>query len=191
MTMLWLPFIRGPMDGQSYEWDYVNLLSGNGVKGDYWILVVVLLFGFLVQYFGWRGARWPFHLLLITWNLPALYFSIGILLDPGEYTFQGDTLGISFELGFPIILLYGGTFILVIFWVIKDLYKRRKSPRPPWTLRNRKLLYVALALLPFQFLLLRFGKSHGLTDKVGVLLTIVQWLLLVASLYPWTPPPKR
>jgi hypothetical protein len=29
-----------------------------------------------------------------------------------------------------------------------------------------------------QFVLLRFGEPHGLTDQAGVILTVLQWLLL-------------
>jgi hypothetical protein len=33
-----------------------------------------------------------------------------------------------------------------------------------------------------QFVLLRFGEPHGITDQVGVLATIVQWLLVGRAL---------
>jgi hypothetical protein len=32
--------------------------------------------------------------------------------------------------------------------------------------------------MPIQFALLRTGKQHGLTDKLGVILTICQWTLI-------------
>jgi hypothetical protein len=35
-----------------------------------------------------------------------------------------------------------------------------------------------------QFLLLQFGEPHGTTDQIGVVITILQWLLVGAALRP-------
>ncbi|GAB4526604.1 MAG: hypothetical protein Kow00133_15470 [Amphiplicatus sp.] len=40
----------------------------------------------------------------------------------------------------------------------------------------------ALAILPVQFALLRFGEPHARTDEIGVILTIAQWLAIVFAL---------
>jgi hypothetical protein len=40
-------------------------------------------------------------------------------------------------------------------------------------------------MLPLQFVLLRFGEPHGLRDQVGVVLTMLQWLILNLSFVQW------
>lgn len=186
MTMIWLPLIRGFMDGVTYEWSLMGLLSGNGIYGDYWILILIALFGLTVQYMGWRGAKQPFRWLLLLWNIPALIFAIEMILDPQSITFKGDTLGISVPIGLPIALLYAGSFLLVIYWIIRDIFrKNKKLIINKWNHVNWYLFTAVLTLLPVQFILLRFGEPHGTTDQIGVVLTIIQLFLLVSSFYPW------
>lgn len=55
-------------------------------------------------------------------------------------------------------------------------------PRP--LQMNRPLLTLVFAMLPAQFVLLRFGEPHGLTDQIGVVLTLIQWWILYASIGP-------
>ncbi len=63
---------------------------------------------------------------------------------------------------------------------------REPGPRrvARWSRANTIWLGGLLALLPVQFVLLRFGSPSGTTDVVGVLITIMQWMLLTAALRP-------
>jgi hypothetical protein len=47
---------------------------------------------------------------------------------------------------------------------------------------------LVIALVPIQFLLLRFGTQHGTNDQIGVILTMVQWILLNLSFVAWQSP---
>jgi len=60
-----------------------------------------------------------------------------------------------------------------------DHAARRPYPLQPLNLKRVGLL---AALLPIQFVLLRFGTPHGLTDQIGVVLTMLQWFLLGRAL---------
>jgi hypothetical protein len=44
---------------------------------------------------------------------------------------------------------------------------------------------VLAAALPFQFVLLRFGSPGSLSDQIGVLVTIAQWLLVDRIFRPY------
>lgn len=130
-----------------------------------------------------RGARMPFHVLLLLWLIPigagATWLSI---TRPEDFRFQGDTLGIDVSLAPVGILLFGGFAALAAFWVVRDLRSGVRREAAPWSRTNKMLTVGLLALLPVQLVLLRFGEPHGTTDQIGVVLTILQWLLAGAAI---------
>ena len=69
-----------------------------------------------------------------------------------------------------------------------DLRSGRRGEALPWTRTNKVLGLALIALLPIQFVLLRFGEPHGTTDQIGVVLTILQWMLIGAALRPRPTP---
>ena len=189
MLLVWLPLVRGVMDGDSYKWGGIFWgmdFRGSGVRGDYWVLILQALFGIALLYLGWRGARQPFHWLLLLWQVPmALQAFHNAFTYPDDYRFQGDTLGVDISLAWVGPLLFGGVALLSLFWVVRDLRRNREKAVPEWTRANRIFLFLVLALLPVQFVLLRFGEPHGPRDQVGVILTMVQWLFITLALFPW------
>ncbi len=192
MIVTWLPLVRGIMDGSSYKWgqSFIGIsLSGNGVSGQYWVLVLQAVVGISLVYLGWRGARPPFHWLLLLWNVPsavnAFYNSIRF---PEEYRFQGDTLGVDVSVAWVGPLFWGSLALLSIVWVVRDLKRGGGREVPTWTRRNTILMTLVIALVPIQFLLLRFGTPHGPNDQIGVILTMVQWILLNLSFVAWRIP---
>jgi hypothetical protein len=192
MIVTWLPLVRGIMDGSSYKWgqSFIGIsLSGNGVGGQYWVLVVQAVIGISLVYLGWRGARPPFHLLLLLWNVPsAVNAFFNAIRFPEEYRFQGDTLGVDVSVAWVGPLFWGSLALLSIVWVVRDLKRDGSREVPPWTQRNTILMTLVIALVPIQFLLLRFGTQHGTNDQIGVILTMVQWILLNLSFVAWQSP---
>jgi len=180
---LWLPLVRSFLDGDSYEWGLFGF-RGLGLHGDLWLpaLGVALL---AIRWLGWRGARMPFHVLLLLWLVPigagATYLSI---TRPEDFRFQGDTMGIDISLAPVGILLFGGFAVLAVFWVVRDLRAGQRRESPPWTRANKILVLGLLALLPLQLVLLRCGEPHGTADQIGVMLTILQWLLVGTAIRP-------
>jgi hypothetical protein len=186
----WLPLVRSLMDGDSYEWGFFRF-RGHGLHGDLWLPAVSVLLGLAIRWLGWRGARLPFHALLLLWLVPiGAGATVLSIMRPEDFRFEGDTMGLSIPLAPVGILLFGGFAVLAVVWVIRDLRSGRRRESPPWTRANTILVSGLLALLPIQFILLRFGEPHGTTDKIGVVITIAQWLLVGAALRPWKAEPS-
>lgn len=190
MITIWLPLIRGLMDGPTYAWgnQYWGFsFSGKGIGGDYWILPLLAVFALYLLYLGWRGARRPFPWLLLLWTVPFAFESFYYgLRYPERYRFRGDTLGVDVSLAWVGPLFWGGLALLSLLWVVRDLKNNDAGiERPRWTKPNKTLLSLVILLIPVQFVLLRFGVPHGTTDQIGVLLTMAQWVLVNLSLVPW------
>lgn len=181
-VIFWLPLMRSLMDGDTYEWGFASF-GGHGLHGDLWFPALGVALALSIRGLGWRGARMPFHALLLLWIVPlgasATWLSI---TQPDDFRFQGDTLGVDVSLAPVGILLFGGLAALAVFWVIRDLRSGRRCEALPWTRTNKVLGFALIALLPIQFVLLRFGEPHGTTDQIGVVLTILQWMLIGAAL---------
>jgi len=189
LIIIWLPLVRGLMDGDNYQWGnsfFGRDLGGHGLHGDYWFLLLQASFGLVLLYLGWRGAQPPFHWLLLLWHislgLQAVYNS---LTFPEEYRFKGDTLGVDVSLAWVGPLFFGGFALLSVLWVVRDLKSRREKAAPEWIRVNWVLLLIAVGFLPIQFVLLRFGEQHGPRDQAGVLLTMLQWVLINLAFFPW------
>ena len=189
LLIVWLPLVRGLMDGDAYQWGnsfWGMQIGGSGIGGQYWLLVLEAAFALTLLYLGWRGARQPFHWMLLLWQVPlAVQAFYDAITSPEDYRFRGDSLGVDVSLAWVGPLLFGGVALLSLFWVVRDLKSNRQAVKIEWTRVNRILLLIALALLPIQFVLLRFGEQHGPRDQAGVILTMLQWLLINLALYPW------
>ena len=175
----WLPLIRGAFDGDSYHWAIGPTLSGSGMHGDYWVLVLGSSFALITIFLGWRGARLPFHWMLLTWHVFLGTGSIYLAATQLEsFVFSGETLGISFSLNWLAPLICGGFALMALHWVRRDLSHKELRVLPPWTRSNTTWVLALSLLLPLQFALLRFGDPHSLTDQIGVIITIFQWMLV-------------
>lgn len=190
LIIVWLPLVRGLMDGASYQWGnsaWGFQFGGRGLGGDYWFLLLQAAFGLILLYLGWRGARQPFHWMLLLWHIQLALQSIyNSWTSPEDYRFKGDTLGVDISLAWVGPLLFGGFALLSIWWVVRDIKSGQQRTAPQWTLTNRVLLLIAVSLLPIQFVLLRFGPQHGPADQAGVILTMLQWVVINLGLFPWS-----
>ncbi|HJU64519.1 MAG TPA: hypothetical protein VJ596_02530 [Gemmatimonadaceae bacterium] len=186
-VMFWLPAVRGLFDGRSYTWG-IGGFGGSGLDGDYWFPLAGVAFALVLQLLGWRGARRPFHILLVGWHLllvaGAAYAG---QRDPEAFRFRGDSLGIDVSLVWIGPLLFGIPAILALVWAWRDVLRTARPSVPPWGPRNTRWLLGLLALLPVQFALLRSGAPGSTADVVGVLITIAQWLLVGKALRPYSP----
>lgn len=184
----WLPLVRSVMDGVSYEWGtrwFGVPFSGAGLTGDLWLLVAQAAFGLWLLYLGWRRPEPPFPPVLLLWlGLLTANSLFNALTSPDAYRFQGDTLGVDVSLASFAPLLHGLFFILALHWVGRRRWTEATS-RPVWTRTNTGLIGLVLLLLPVQFVLLRAGSGQSADDVIGVLLTIGQWFVISAALYPW------
>lgn len=170
------------MDGNTYEWGHSFLgknYGGRGLGGQYWLVALQAIIAVALVCLGWRGARQPFHWLLLSWNtsgaVNAFYNTINF---PEDYRFRGDSLGVDVSVAWVGPIFWTALTLLSILWVARDLKRHRAKETPAWTRTNWVLLAIVVSLLPIQFLLLRFGEPHGTKDQIGVVLTMFQWLLL-------------
>ena len=195
LLVLWLPLVRGLMDGESYQWGnsfWGFQAEGRGLHGDYWLLLLQVAFGITLLYLGWRGAQRPFHSLLLLWHLPlSVVACCNAFTSPEDYRFRGDTLGVDVSLAWVGPLLFGGFALLSVLWVVRDSKRGEDRVRREWNRVNYVLLLIAVSLLPLQFVLLRFGEPHGPRDQVGVILTMLQWVLINLALFPWQQSPHH
>ena len=186
-VFFWLPTVRGPFDGPSYQWGLFGF-GGRGTDGDYWFPVLSACIALFTLALGWRGTRPPFHLLLVAWHLflasAVTYYSV---TNPSAVRFQGDTLGVDVSLAAVGPLLFGVWACLAMYWAISDLRSPKSAAEPfsgPW---NTRRIGILVALFPIQLVLLRFAQFPA-ADPIGVVLTILQWMLLGPSLRAYAIP---
>lgn len=187
-VLAWLPLLRAFMDGTSYQWGarYFGVqFSGAGLTGDLWLLVAQTALGVWLLHRGWRHPAAPFPAVLLAWLGFAAADSVYARVAEGGLHFEGATLGVSLSPGTVLPLLHVGFFCLALAWVARG--GEGAAARPAWHAANTALLGVVALLFPVQFLLLRAGQGQEAKDVIGVLLTISQWILLSAALYPWRP----
>ncbi|MEM7126212.1 MAG: hypothetical protein AAF702_07785 [Chloroflexota bacterium] len=188
-VLTWLPLIRGLLDGDSYRWgkSYFGIqFGGAGLSGDYWLLVVEAIWLWTLLFMGSRGARTPFHWLLSAWHLLLAFNAFyRTFYSPNGIRFRGDTLNLDLDVTYLFLPVYSIWAILALVWVTGNVRRDGLRAIHPWNRTNTILLGLLLALLPVQFLLLRFDTSGYYTDVIGVFLTIPQALLLPLAFWPW------
>jgi hypothetical protein len=176
----WLVTVRGLFDGEAYAWGVTERIRGNGTGGYYFLAPLLALYGLGLLALGWRGVTRPFHLLLALWHIPiGVGASLAARNNREALRIKGDTLGVDVSLADVAPVVLGGVAAGSLALAALDPQDRALRGLPP---RNRKLPALALAALPLQFILLRTGKHHGTTDKLGVILTISQWFLINVAL---------
>lgn len=192
-VLAWLPLVRCVMDGTSYEWGtrYFGLsFSGAGLTGDLWLLLVQTTLGLWLLYRGWRDPSPPFPAVLLAWLGLVAADALYNIFTGAAVQFEGATLGVNVSLATVAPVLHLGFFCAALAWALWSRSRIQLEPRPSWTGTNKALLAGVVLLFPVQFLLLRYAQGQEIKDVVGVLLTIAQWFLISAALYPWKHDPS-
>lgn len=184
LLTLWLPLVRAVADGSNYSWSSFGL-TGTGVNGPYFGILALATIALIILYLGWRKHSKLFRWLILMWLVPsALPATVAAL--SGELRFEGETLNIGFTVPMPVtLMMYVIPALLALYWSIPNR-KLEDKPKPKWNTTNKLLLFGALILIPPQVVLLRYGAPGSIADIAGVILTIMQWAALVASIAPWT-----
>ena len=188
----WLPLVRASIEGQAYQWAFADGIGGRGTGGDYWLLVIGALFSAGVLYLGWRGARPPFHGLLLALHggFAALVFYAAVKA-PEQLFFEGATIGVRFSFATVGPIFFGSVFACALFWVIRDVRSRPRRSAPPWVwTRSRRIrLGLVVGCVPLQIILLRSWGPLGPGAVVGASLTVWQWFVMTYRLLePVTAP---
>lgn len=192
-VLLWLTFVmlavwRGGID-PNYVWGFVSF-HGPGRSNDYWGMLVLATLGWSILYTGFRGAKAPFHAMLVAWNVILTYLFTRMAIEEGEgATLRGDAWG------FEIPLQYLGPALFMFFtaaaavWVIRDWRNgfpdRTVKPNP----RAGYLLGVAAAIAILLVVLWwpGVGAYNGQLHAIAVFFTIVQTILVAMAMFPGRP----
>lgn len=171
----WLPFIRGIADGESYQWGtslFGNVFYGKGMTGDFYYVVLNVIIGLMLMYsFYWIKNRIAFYLLLILWYGGMIANSFFEVFAGDGYMFHGDTLNVHLDLSFIIIPLMIVMGVLVVYVILEDL---KYSFVAKGTKKNKFWAILLLTPIPFQAVLFFMGEPHGLTDRIGVIIALLQ-----------------
>lgn len=179
----WLPFLRAILDGETYQWGtrfFGTMYRGAGVSTDFIYIVLNALVGIaLLTSFYWAKNRIIFYILCLLWFVPMIGNSFYEVFVGEGYSFHGDTLNLHLDLSYVIIpfMLLLGAF--VIYMILQD---RKQQFRAKWSKKNKRWLAILLIPLPVQAVLLYMGEPHGITDKIGVIIAVLQVILISFAL---------
>jgi hypothetical protein len=184
----WLVSFRLTFEGAGYSWGtsyFGHSFHSAGLARPDVLLVYALLAASLIIIFQLR--RFNFR-----WGAPMLVGFLGIfaadalyqLIAGDQMIFHGDTLGVKLNLTIPFFVFQFTMFAIALIW-----WKGLKSigeTAPPRSMSNARkaIIKICIFFVPVQLVLLIFGEPHGLTDAIGVIGTITQWVLLAWALYP-------
>jgi len=180
-VIVWLPLVRGATQGDAYHWALAGGIGGSGVGGSYWMLPPAAALVFYLLYLGWRGARPPFHVLLLAFHLPlAAAVTYAARTDPAGFRFEGATLGVSVPLATIGPLIFLGTAALAILWAVRDLRSGSRRERVPWvwTKASRVRAAIVVLLVPLEVILFHAGGLQSVPNLIGVGAVGWQWILI-------------
>lgn len=189
----WVPAVCGLLGSHAVYWNFFGLPLENIVVNN-WLPVTGAVVAVFIMLLGWRGARQPFHGLLILWHgfltAGAIWLTVA---RPDSFVLQANIPGFEVPLAWTAAGVFGAVTILALIWVIRDFRHSVGRRLPPWNRRNIRFFGIALILLPAQFVLMHYGEPTDLTGQIGVLLTMFQWMMINMGMYPWRPSfiPKR
>lgn len=179
--LVWLPLVRGATQGEAYRWALTDGIGGHGIRGAYWLLILGAVFVLSLLYLGWRGARQPFHWLLLGFHVPlAAAVTYVAWMAPHGFRFEGATIGVDVPLAIIGPVLFSGAAGAAIAWVVRDFRVRQSRVLVPWmwTRAAHVRFWLLLALLPLEVVLFRSGEIQSPQNVVGVALVGWQWVLL-------------
>ncbi len=157
---------------------------GQGVDGDYWLPVLEVGLALPTLWLGWRGgARRLFRVLLLAHQLILLTSSFhAVAAYPESYRWVGATLGLRIPLLWIGPISTSTFTIATVVWLVRDVQSASSQAR--WTSWNTAWVAGLAAMLPVQFALLRLGEPMSQADRIGVILTMLQWFLVGIALRP-------
>lgn len=179
----WLPVVRIIGKPNEYYWGVFGM-AGEGTNGPFWIFIIGSCYAVLLFYSAFRveTRRYAYFLILI-WNAFVLYLIMYGVLSSIENTIQGQGLHWEFSIWFLLIPATLFTVISVV-WIIKESQNGMHFKVTAWNFQNSIRLMVSLALLLLAIFLFRTGDNYNWITSAAIIVTIVQWVMLIESIKP-------
>ena len=129
-----------------------------------------------------KNRNW-FYGLLVLWFLNVFGNLLFDIVWYGDTMFHGDTLNVHVSLTAIVVPLSLLALVMIFFLVKWD--RKAAEESIVWNRRNRQLMWIILGPLPIQAVLFAIGEPHGITDQVGVIISIVQSFAIPVFLRPF------
>jgi len=184
--IVWLPFLRAIFDGSSYHWgtEFFGMgFYGSGVNADFIFIIIQLLFyAALIISFYWVKNRNLFYGLLGLWFINVFGNLLADIMINGDTMFHGDTLNVHLSITWIVVPL--SVLALVIIGLVIREDQRMEDVSLEWNHRNRMMMFIILGPVPIQAVLFAIGEPHGITDQIGVIISILQSFLIPMIIRP-------
>jgi hypothetical protein len=183
--IVWLPFSRSWMDGDSYVWGLPILgldLSGRGLGGAYWVLPPLVTLAGVSLWAGWRGSRRIFGVLSGLWFMIWFISVVVMRITNGPIMFYGDTLDVAYDISSIGMAITGGG-LMASFVMIRA--PELDASGLQWAPLNTTFSLFLLALYAVVWGLLVNGEPNGQTDQYGVLALLSMPILANLALTRW------
>jgi hypothetical protein len=186
----WLVTFRLTLEGAGYSWGseyFGHMFHSSGLARPDFLLVYVMLIIGVFLIFKLRQHRFRLAVPLVLVYL-GFFAANGLhqLVRGEPVIFRGDTLDVTLNVTVVYFVLQFGMFLVGLAWWYGVRHLDNGPGTPPLSAKRRAILKVCLAAIPVQIILLVVGEPHALTDEIGVLLTLANWLVLMWVFYPNT-----
>lgn len=178
-TFFWTSTMRILFKPDISSWRIFEL-GGKGFVGEFWfppLIAIIALFAFYLE--GRGKYRLIFYFLLISWHILisglVLYGSFS-----SDSVISFGTWGIALSMKW-LVLPFKIFLVLAIFYVFQEYRIINSIPLYKWNEVNKKLIITAVLLFPVSFLFFHLGEGFNLMVKIAVVVTIIQWILLVET----------
>ncbi|MCH7498338.1 MAG: hypothetical protein IH971_10890 [Candidatus Marinimicrobia bacterium] len=182
-VFVWLPIVRIVGRPEGYEWGIFGL-RGVGVEGPFGVWVVLAAYAFVMLCYGQRLPRKVYYTMLLGWHVTLTSFMVAGIISMGEAaTLQGQALRFEVSLllvALPVILFT----VLAAVWVFLDYREPWPQQADGWAPTEPSRFGAAVVLLLVALVVFRMGNNYNWVTSVAVLMTIVQWILMVGSFKP-------
>ncbi len=100
-----------------------------------------------------------------------------------DAVFHGDTMGVHIHLLWFVVPVAFLSIYTIYYMILQDW--RAEEVEIPWNSKNNLALLFILGPLPLQWILLASGEPHGITDQIGVIISIIQAYAVPFILRPY------
>jgi hypothetical protein len=118
----------------------------------------------------------------VIWYLTVFGSFIAEIIVNGDQMFHGETLNVHISITWIIIPLAVLALLLIGKVILSDM--KADDEAIAWNSKNTYWMLIILGPIPVQAFLLASGEPHGITDQIGVIISIAQCFMIPVLLRP-------